>query len=209
MIDWRHHITLPETRTETHFGDRSLRCFSVRPPSFYAMLSRAVATRPEHEALACNDQRWTYQQLNAEVDRIAHGLAARGLQAGERVVMFISNRAEFVSVLFALQKLGAIAVPVGTREQGPGLAYIVQQCGAAGIVFDDDLADRVPDSATVPALRLRISTGIKGETLASLNGPAIPPATVDEAACACILYTSGTTGNPKARCSRISILRIR
>jgi long-chain acyl-CoA synthetase len=197
MIDWRHHITLPDTRTETHFGDRSLRCFTVRPPSFYAMFSQAVATRPDHEALACNDQRWTYRQLDAEVNRIAHGLAARGLQAGERVVMFISNRAEFVSVLFALQKLGAIAVPVGTREQGPGLAYIVQQCGAVGIVFDDDLADRIPDSATAPALRLRITTGIKGETLSSLNGPDIAPAIVDEEACACILYTSGTTGNPK------------
>ena len=197
MIDWRHHITLPDMRTETHFGDRSLRCFTVRPRSFYAMFSQAVAARPDHEALACNDQRWTYRQLDAEVNRIAQGLAACGLQVGERVVMFISNRAEFVSVLFALQKLGAIAVPVGTREQGPGLAYIVQQCGAAGIVFDDDLADRVPDNATAPALRLRISTGIKGETLASLHGPDIPPATVDEEACACILYTSGTTGNPK------------
>ena len=160
MIDWRHHINLPHTRTETHFGDRSLRCFTVRPSSFYAMFSRAVAARPEHEALACDDQRWTYRQLDAEVDRIAHGLAARGLEAGERVVMFISNRAEFVSILFALQKLGAIAVPVGIREQGPGLAYIVQQCGAAGIIFDDDLANRVPDTASAPALRPRISTGI-------------------------------------------------
>ena len=200
MIDWHQHIDLPATRTETHFGGRVLRCFTERPPSFYAMLANAVAHHPDQEALACDDTRWTYRQLDAEVNRIAAGLAARGLQAGERVVMFISNRPAFVSVLFALQKLGAIAVPVGTREQGPGLTYILQQCGAAGIVFDDDLADRLPAAADVPALRLRISTGDHtnhGDTLAALTGPEVPAAVVDEEACACILYTSGTTGHPK------------
>ena len=215
MIDWRQHITLPDMRTETHFDGRSLRCFTDRPASFYAMFTQAVAMHPDNEALACNEQRWTYRQLDAEINRIARGLASRGLQAGERVVMFISNRAEFVSVLFALQKLGVIAVPVGTREQAPGLAYILRQCAAAGIIFDEDLVDRLPDEATAPALRLRISTGKTDSThrtditdsasttgatvdsLSSIDGPDVPAAMVDEEACACILYTSGTTGNPK------------
>ena len=73
--------------------------------------------------------------------------------------MFISNRPEFVFVLFALQKLGVISVPVGTREQGPGLAYIVNQCGASGIVFDENLADRIPDAVTSPGLHVRVCTG--------------------------------------------------
>ncbi len=212
MIDWHQHITLPDMRTETHFDGRSLRCFTDRPASFYAMFLQAVAMHPDNEALACNEQRWTYRQLDTEINRIANGLAARGLQTGERVVMFISNRAEFVSVLFALQKLGVVAVPVGTREQGPGLAYILRQCGAAGIIFDEDLAERLPDPASAPALRLRISTGIsdatsraasktssdnRSDTLSSIDGPDVPAAIVDEEACACILYTSGTTGNPK------------
>ena len=218
MIDWHQHITLPDMRTETHFDGRSLRCFTDRPASFYAMFAQAAASYPQQEALACHEQRWTYQQLDTEINRIANGLAARGLQAGERVVMFISNRAEFVTVLFALQKLGVIAVPVGTREQAPGLAYILRQCGAAGIVFDEDLADRLPDEGTAPALRLRISTGnteitgrtditgttsaasttgVGADTLSAIDGPDVAAAMVDEEACACILYTSGTTGNPK------------
>ena len=200
MINWKDHVTLPEMRTETHFDGRRIPCFVNRPPSFYAMLDKAAKQRPDHEAISFNGQRWTYAELNAEVDRIANGIAARGIRQGERVVMFISNRPEFVFVLFALQKLGAISVPVGTREQGPGLAYIVNQCGASGIVFDDNLADRIPDTANSPSLRLRVSTGnavSNGETLAALDGPAVAPVSVNEEDCACILYTSGTTGNPK------------
>jgi O-succinylbenzoic acid--CoA ligase len=216
MIDWQQHIRLPAMRTETHFGDRVLRCFVDRPPSLYAMLEHAVARYPDREALACGEQRWSYRELNAEVDRIAAGFAGHGLCAGERVVMFIGNRLEFVSVLFELQKIGAIAVPVGTREQGPGLAYILQQCGAAAIVLDEALLPRLPDKETLPSLRLRICVsdtaiadvaGADGASnagsaidhigLHELRGNTLAAARVNEEDCACILYTSGTTGNPK------------
>eukprot|EP01036_Dinobryon_divergens_P038046 gene38046-49881_t len=146
-------------RTETHFDGRILSCFAERPASFYAMFAQAVASAPEHEALSCNGERWTYAQVEREVTRIAAGLSMQGLVAGERVLMFISNKPEFVFVLYALQKIGAIAVPVGTREQRPGLTYILNQCGAAGVVFDSELADRIPAADAVPALRLRIAIG--------------------------------------------------
>ena len=57
-----------------------------------------------------------------QVGRIAAGLRGpRNVAAGDRVALFISNRPEFVWVLFAVQRLGAIAVPIGVREaDGPG-----------------------------------------------------------------------------------------
>lgn len=192
MIDWKDHVALPAMRSEIHFG-RTLRCFAQRPASMYRMFAQAASGDPGKEALSFEGRRWSYAEMAREVDRIAAGLAGRGLRKGERVVMFLSNRPEFVFVLFALQRLGAIAVPVGTREQGPGLAYIVRQCGATGIVFDDALAERIPDAGAAPCLAWRLAAG----ELASLDGAPVGEAAVDEDDCACILYTSGTTGNPK------------
>ena len=200
MIVWKDHVTLPAMRGEVHFDGREIQCFVNRPPSFYWMFERAVKQRPHHECISFNDQHLSYAEVSVEVDKLANGFAARGMKQGDRVVMFISNRPEFITVLFALQKLGVITVPVGTREQGPGLAYIVNQCGAVGIVFDEELTDRIPDAATSPQLKLRVSTGQATshvEALQALDGPAVNTAAVNEEDCACILYTSGTTGNPK------------
>ncbi len=191
MIRWQDHLALPAMRSETHFG-RTLRCFAARPGSLHAMFTLAAGREPAREAISFNGRRWTYAEATREIDRIAGGLASFGLQRGDRVVLFIGNCPEFVFVLFALQKIGAIAVPVGTREQGPGLAFIVNQCGATGIVFDDALAERIPDAATATGLRLRLPVG----ELAALAGD-VPAAQVHEDDCACILYTSGTTGHPK------------
>ena len=50
-------------------------------------------------------------------------------------------------------------MPVGVREQRPGLAYIAHQCGAIGIVADAALAERLPDASEAPALQLRVAIG--------------------------------------------------
>ena len=197
MINWNEHVSLPALRTETHFDGRQMLCFSERPASFYALFAQSVANHPDDEAIACEGQHWSYRMAEQEVARMAAGLTAQGIERGARVVLFIANKPEFVFVLFALQKLGAIAVPVGTREQAPGLAYILKQCGATGIVFDSELADRLP-ADDVALLRIHVGAPVPhAMSLDSLNGDAASALAVHEEDCAVILYTSGTTGNPK------------
>src|SRR5512138_2124337 len=158
MNHWSDY-PLPPQRVEALHGDRVVRCFAERPRNVHAMFAAALAHAPQATALACEVQRWSYAQCDAIAQRLAAGFAARGVARGERVVMFIDNRPEFVFVLLALQRLGAIAVPVGVREQRPGLAYIARQCGAMGIVCDAALAERLPTADDAPALRLRIAIG--------------------------------------------------
>lgn len=191
---------LPAMRREALYGERVVRCFAERPASVHALLEQAVAQHADSDAMVCMGQRWSYRQLDTEVARIASGLAAQGVAAGERVALFMGNRPEFVVVLFAVQRLGAIAVPIGEREQRPGLAYMLQQCGACAIVFDAALAERVPLADDVPSLRLRIVAGASAGALplqALAAGVPVATAPVREQDTALILYTSGTTGRPK------------
>jgi long-chain acyl-CoA synthetase len=201
-MDAWHGTSFPALRHEAPFPDRVVRAFAQRPTSVYAMLAQAVAQRPTHEALVNDGQRFTYAELETYAGRIAAGLAARSVAAGDRVACVISNRPEFVFVLFALQRLGAIAVPIGVREARAGLVFMLNQCGAKAVVFDADLADKVPGAADVPTLALRVSIGVSADavSLDELAQPglrAAPVAAVAEGETAVILYTSGTTGHPK------------
>ncbi|RPH44126.1 MAG: long-chain fatty acid--CoA ligase, partial [Burkholderiales bacterium] len=126
----------PAIRHETHFGDRLVRCYADRPRSVHAMFEQSLVRGPGREAMVFEGRRWTWLELDEAAGRIAAALAAAGVTAGERVVMLVSNRPEFVTVLLAVLRLGAIAVPVSVREQADGLAYVLGQCGAAAIVYD-------------------------------------------------------------------------
>ncbi len=196
--------TWPQTRLEAHFGDRVVRCFAQRPQSLYSLLAAAVARFPASEALVCGDERITWHELFGQTTRLASAMAARGIKAGDRVAMLIGNRCEFVTTLYAAAHLGAIAVPLSIREQTPGLAYMLNDCSAALLVHEADLGERLPSGADVPALRLRVSldacAGSEDYLTFLANAAKTPPppvATVAEEDVAAIMYTSGTTGNPK------------
>jgi O-succinylbenzoic acid--CoA ligase len=204
-------FAVPDTRFEGHFGDRVVRCFAERPHSFHAMFEAALAAHPDRRAVIFEGRALAYRHLDAQVARIAAGLARHGVGKGDRVALFIGNRPEFITVLLATQRLGAIAVPVGVREQRPGLAYVLRHSGAMAIVFDAALAGVLPEASEAPALSLRICVDGDGDdTLAQLGRGMAPLATavsVHEEDTAVLLYTSGTTGNPKgAMLSHLNIV---
>ena len=206
MKHWQGYA-VPPMRHEAQHGDRVVRCFMERPAGLYAMFTASVARHPTSDALVAEGRRWSYAECERASARLAARFGTQGIQRGDRVVLLVGNRPEFVIALLALQRIGAIAVPVGIREQRPGLTYIVQQCGACGIVADCELAERVPDAVECAQLRLRFIVGAAPDQLSMQRlllasdrddaAAATPPVDCTEHDTAVILYTSGTTGNPK------------
>ena len=192
----------PATRLEAHYRDRVVTCFTERPRSLHAMLDEAVQTNPDGDALVCGNERLSYRGLIEQSSRVAAGFAARGVKPGDRVALLLGNRIEFVTTLFAIGRLGAIAVPLSTREQRPGLAYMFEHCAAVLLVHEAECASVLPSATDAPALRARVSVGGSREgsepfEVLLRHGEGPPPVAVEEEDTAVILYTSGPTGRPK------------
>ncbi len=194
-------IATAPMRFEHHYGDRVVACYAERPPNVYGLLRDAVARYPDNTALICDDTRLTYAELNTEVRKLAAGLIARGVGNGDRVAMLLGNGAPFVIVTYAAAFLGAVTVPLNTRDQMPGIRHALVNSDAMALIVDAEFCDIVPPPADTPTLTAQLSVGkVDGfdgyETLLQ-HAPAAHPAQTDEDAPATILYTSGTTGTPK------------
>lgn len=187
---------------ETHFGRKNIKCFANRPKNLNSMVQDAIERAPDSEAVVCDDIRLTYHALDDHVGKVATGLKAFGVSGGCRVALLLGNSPEFLIVLLASLRLGAIAVPINVREQTPELANILADCGATVLVHDHELADRLPLVSDLPLLKHRFSVGGYVEGSRDYNNLKGSDATtnlaiVEEEDTAVILYTSGTTGRPK------------
>ena len=199
MDSWLDRKGHPATRAELHYGDRMMRCFTERPGSVHEMLANAVARRPHGLALICGEERLSYAELDALAGEAAGGLRALGVERGDRVALLLGNSVEFVAVLFAVARLGAVSVPLNIRHTRAENSHIIEDCAAKVVVHEFELADRVPPPGASPDPRRAVAIGRDGgPLLAGLRGaPVREAATVDEEDAAAILYTSGTTGRPK------------
>jgi long-chain acyl-CoA synthetase len=186
-------------RTETHYGNRVVRCFAQRPAHIDAMFREAVARHPERDALVLGDQRISYRALDAIVEKIAGNLARCGYAKGDRLALLLGNCFEFVYAVLACARIGIIVVPMSIRQRKPETEFILSQCEAAGLIYQGDLAEHLPDRAALPHLRECFVAGEgPGTPFAELTAPAAAPdVAIAEEDIFSLLYTSGTTGRPK------------
>ncbi|HEY3892404.1 MAG TPA: AMP-binding protein [Bradyrhizobium sp.] len=199
-MDWRDNA-IPAMRLEARFGDRVVPAFCQRPGSIWAMVSEAAARNPDGEALVCGERRMNWRDVVRQSASVAAGLRKIGIGAGDRVALLLGNRIEFVLAMFAAANLGAVTVLLGTRQQKPEIAHVLNDCGAVLLIHEAALSDRLPGADDVPGLRHRLAVddGDAGSAFSDLadNAPLQGHADVGEQDTAMILYTSGTTGRPK------------
>ena len=102
-------------------------------------------------ALEFEGRSWTYSQLNQEINRLAHLLKAQGVKQGEGVALFMENRAEFVISLLALTKIGAPAALINNSLSGEALVHCCKVTNAKHCIVGDERADVLaPELAGLP-----------------------------------------------------------
>ncbi len=199
-MDWSQY-SIPAMRLESRFGDRVVPAFESRPASVWAMVADAAARNPDGEALVCNGTRMTWREVAETSAQVAAGFREIGLRPGDRAALLLGNRIEFVLALFGAAHLGLISVLLSTRLQKPEIAYMLTDCGAKMLIYEDELAERLPDPVDLPDLLYRVSIEGAAGSLAFADLVATDlsqtPTVVGEEDTAMILYTSGTTGKPK------------
>ena len=147
----------------------------------------------------------TYAQWNDRACRLANGLLALGLQKGDRVAVLAYNRLEWAEIYAAVAKAGIVAVPINFRLTSTEAAFIVKDSGAQALIFEDALRDVVENARDQIAISRDRLILIGGKESAGYRdyedlfsaGSSEPAASVGPADTWCLMYTSGTTGNPK------------
>ena len=188
--------------------------------TFYAILARRAKTHPDRVAIVDRDRRVTYGELKTRIDRVAAGLDALGIEAGDVVTIQLPNWAEFAYVFFALERLGAVANQIGPDFRSREVDYILRfsesrafVCPASFKGFDyvkmiGELRPGLPDLRAVCALGaapdLATRGGLTTRGLVSLDAlledaDAVVPRGAGQGAndIMRMAFTSGTTGNPK------------
>ncbi|MGB5794882.1 MAG: fatty-acid--CoA ligase FadD5 [Mycolicibacter algericus] len=190
--------------------------YRARRANWVNQLDRHALMQPDAPALRFLGQTTTWAQLRKRVTALADALSRRGVGFGDRVMILMLNRTEFVEAVLAANMLGAIAVPVNFRLTPPELAFLVTDCEARVLITETalvpvavgvrgltDLLD-APDAIVVagppqgPGEDGRSAPGlIAYDDLIAETGTPHQPVDVENDSPALIMYTSGTTGRPK------------
>jgi len=164
------------------------------------IVRRQARHRPERTAYVIGEERVTYRRLDAMANRLAHALRALGVGRGDRVATLAENRVEYPAIYFAVAKLGAIHVPINFRYRAGEVRYVLAQSEASVLLHADGFAGVVEEvRRELPALRHVISLDRDAPDLMARASDAEPepdPALAEHDPHV-MLYTSGTTGDPK------------
>lgn len=149
----------------------------------------------------------TYRQLWENAQRLAKGLRQSGLKEGEYFAILLENHPEFVELMIASTIVGTVFVPIDARTRGARLAHMLKDSGAKGIVCNAadwpglrDVVEQTQAIEWVAALDAKPEgvTHVVAEWLsAPLPEPQIEVAPQDPSKPMELMYTSGTTGDPK------------
>ena len=164
-------------------------------PSVASLLQTQAERTPDRVALRSGAATFTYAELEARANRLAHELRAWGIARGSLVGLCLDRSVDMLVALLAILKSGAAYVPLDPAYPADRLAYMAQDAALALLVTHSSLAGTLP-WARERSLWLDADAALLG---ARPEAPLVPDAKRDAAAPdpAYVIYTSGSTGKPK------------
>ncbi|MCK8817884.1 o-succinylbenzoate--CoA ligase [Natroniella sulfidigena] len=152
-------------------------------------LSKRAHISPDKTAVIVGDKHWSFSELNNQAIELARQLAACGINSKDRVAVLMYNSLDFVRVIYALNKLGAILVPLNTRLITSELNFQLQDVEASLLIYDQQTEEL--------GTKLNLEEKVKITELPDSKAKISLQQQHQKSDIHSIIYTSGTTGNPK------------
>lgn len=150
-------------------------------------------------ALADDERRLSYADFESRIGRLAACLRRDGVSAGDRVGMLLGNRSATLEVVFAAARLGAIALPINNRLSPREICFILDDSRPTALVSESHFREQTNAACdrTRQPPRIRIEVGSAYEAALAASEPLGEIVAVDPNDPVLLMYTSGTTGEPK------------
>jgi acyl-CoA synthetase (AMP-forming)/AMP-acid ligase II len=171
------------------------------------LAARHARYRPDHTAVVFEGQRFTHREFNARINRLANALRSLGLHRGDKVAVVLDNSLEVLEIYQAVAKTGMVVVPLSPLLRGEGLVTLINDADSAAVVTMERMVEHfaaVRERIDVAADRyiLTDAAGVDGylfyQDLTAAASEEEPPwVEVTDDDPYNIIYSSGTTGQPK------------
>lgn len=182
---------------------------SARPMTFLVQhfLEQSADRLPTKTALISEGKRLTYAEIETMANRVGNALIHAGIQRGDRVGIFLPNSIKAVASIFGVLKAGGVFVVINATTKKDKLEYVLNNCRAAAVIGEPSPAlFQLIEEGKLPSIRgamigdsmrFRKAPASPWETV-GLEFPASRPACVNiDLDLACLVYTSGSSGEPK------------